>query len=243
MCEHYSPALPAEQQGEVYHRLVLGYYMLLERLTTHYPNLFIEGCASGGGRFDLGTLYYAPQIWASDESDPAQRMEINYTTSLGYPLSTIGAHVNASPVADYRAKAILALFGTYGYEMNPNKLSAEEMRDLAEIAAVYHRYHKDVIENGTLYHLLNPYQGNWMSMQCVNAAQDTSLIVLMNRKKELDRFRYLRLRGLNPAKRYHNDYENATHSGEYYMQIGVNYSHEWAGEFTCRLIILTEVKD
>ena len=154
VCEHYTEAWPAERQGEIYHRLVLGYYDLLERLTARYPDLFIEGCASGGGRFDLGTLYYAPQIWASDESDPAQRMEINYTTSIGYPLSAIGAHVNASPVADYRTKAVLALFGTYGYEMNPNRLSSEEIQALSEVAAVYHCYHKSVIEEGTLYHLL-----------------------------------------------------------------------------------------
>ena len=242
VCEHYSPALPPERQGEVYHRLTLGYYDLLERLTARYPDLFIEGCASGGGRFDLGTLYYAPQIWASDESDPAQRMEINYATSLGYPLSTIGAHVNASPVASYRTKGILALFGTYGYEMNPNKLSAQEQQDLADVAAVYHRYHKEVIENGTLYHLLDPYQGNYMSMQCVSADGCTSLVVVMNRKKELDRFRYLKLRGLDKDKRYHNDYEDTVHTGEYYMAVGINYSRDWLDEFTCRLITLTAVE-
>ena len=241
VCEHYSPALPAERQGEVYHRLTLGYYDLLSRLTARYPALFIEGCASGGGRFDLGTLYYAPQIWASDESNPAQRMEINYTTSIGYPLSTIGAHVNASPVASYRTKAILALWGTYGYEMNPNKLSEAERKDLMEIAEVYHRYHKDVIEEGTLYHLLNPYRCNYMSMECVSKDGSTALVVVMNRKKELDRFRFLRLRGLERTARYHNDYEDATHSGEYYMQVGINYSRDWLDEFTCRLIILTKV--
>jgi alpha-galactosidase len=243
VCEHYSPTLPAARQGEVYHRLTLGYYDLLERLTARYPQLFIEGCASGGGRFDIGTLYYAPQIWASDESDPAQRMEINYTTSLGYPLSTIGAHVNASPVASYRAKAILALFGTYGYEMNPNRLSAAEQADLADIAAIYHRYHREVIEQGTLYHLLDPYQTNYMCMQCVSPDRNTSLVVIINRKKELDRFRYLRLKGLSKDARYHNDYEDATHTGEYYMHVGINYSRDWLEEFTCRLIVLTRVED
>ncbi len=241
VCEHYSSALPAERQGEVYHRLTLGYYHLLERITAHYPDLFIEGCASGGGRFDLGTLYYAPQIWASDESDPAQRMEINYTTSLGYPLSTIGAHVNASPVANYRTKAILALFGTYGYEMNPNRLTQEDREALNEVADVYHRYHKDVVENGTLYHLKNPYLGNFMSMQCVSRDRNTSLVVIINRKKELDRFRYLKLQGLDDDKLYHNDYENAVHTGEYYRKIGINYSREWLDEFSCRLIVLKAV--
>lgn len=242
VCEHFSPAWGADRQGEIYHRLTLGYYDLLARLSERYPDLFIEGCASGGGRFDLGTLYYAPQIWASDESDPAQRMEINYTTSLGYPLSTVGAHVNASPVASYRTKAVLALFGTYGYEMNPNKLSEDERKDLNDVADVYHRYHKSVVEEGTLYHLLNPYQSNYMSMQCVSQDKKTSLVVVMNRKKELDRFRFLRLRGLDEKAVYYNDYEKAAHTGEYYMQVGINYSREWLDEFSCRLIILTEVE-
>ena len=169
-------------------------------------------------------------------------MEINYTTSIGYPLSTIGAHVNASKVASYRTKAILALWGTYGYEMNPNKLTEEERADLKTIAEVYHRYHKSVFEEGTLYHLINPYQTNYMSMECVSKDQSTAIAVVMNRKKELDRFRFLKLRGLDKNARYHNDYEDAVHTGEYYMNVGVNYSREWPDEFTCRLIILTKVE-
>ena len=238
--EHVSASLPADRQGEVYHRVILGYYRLLDRICKEYPNILIEGCASGGGRFDLGTLYYTPQIWASDESDPAVRMEINYNTSLGYPLSTIGAHVNASPVTDYRTKAILALFGTYGYEMNPNKLSEEEIASLSEIANVYHKYHRSVIERGKLYHLLSPNEGNWMAMQCVSEDKSVSLAVVMNRKKEWDRYRFLRLKGLDPNALYYNDYEKVVASGEYLMNIGINLSNEWCAEFACRLITVTK---
>lgn len=242
ICEHVSCAHPVDRQGEVYHRVLLGYYDLLGRICEEYPHILIEGCASGGGRFDLGTLYYTPQIWASDESDPAVRMEINYNTSLGYPLSTIGAHVNASPVTGYATKAILALFGTYGYEMNPNKLSEEEIADLSRIADVYHTYHKSVIEEGTLYHLLSPNQTNWMAMQCVKQEKDVSLVVVMNRKKEWDRYRFLRLKGLNPDSLYYNDYEKTVATGEYLMNVGINMSNEWCAEFTCRLITVTEQK-
>lgn len=242
ICEHYSPVYAPEKQGEVYHRVILGYYDLLGRICDEYPDILIEGCASGGGRFDLGTLFYTPQIWASDESDPAVRMEINYNTSLGYPLSTIGAHVNASPVTNYETKAILALFGTYGYEMNPNKLSEEEIASLAKIATAYKKYHKDVIEKGTLYHLLSPSKTNWMAMQCVSSDRKTSLAVVMNRKKEWDRYRYLKLRGLKKDATYYNDYEDAYATGEYLMNVGINLSNEWCGEFACRLITITEAK-
>jgi len=240
--EHFSEIYPKDRQGEIYHRVMLGYYDLLGRICDEYPDILIEGCASGGGRFDLGTLYYTPQIWASDESDPAVRMEINYNTSLGYPLSTIGAHVNASPVSDYKTKANLALFGTYGYEMNPNKLSKEEISTLSEVADAYHKYHKDVIENGKLYHLLSPSFGNWMSMQCVSQDKTSSLVIVMNRKKELDRYRFLKLKGLDPDRKYFNDYENAVHTGEYLMNIGINFSNEWRSEFICTKITVKSVE-
>lgn len=239
--EHLSNAYPAERQGEIYHRVVLGYYDLLGRICDEYPNILIEGCASGGGRFDLGTLYYTPQIWASDESDPAVRMEINYNTTFGYPLSTIGAHVNASPVTNYETKAILALFGTYGYEMNPNKLSEEEKASLQRIADLYHKYHKSVVEEGTLYRLLSPNQSNWMAMEAVDEKRENALVVVMNRKKEWDRYRYLKLKGLDPDKNYRNSYEDAVHTGEYLQKIGINLSNEWCGEFACRLIEITTV--
>ena len=240
VAEHVSAALPPERQGEVYHRLVLGYYSLLARLTSEYPHTMFEGCASGGGRFDLGTLCYCPQIWCSDESDPAQRIDIQFNTSLGYPLSCIGSHVNDSPVASYSAKAALALFGTYGYEMNPNKLTEGEMAELAAMAQVYRDYHRDVIEAGTLYHLRAPFAGNEMCMQCVSQDRRASLVLFMNKLKTPDKFRFLPLKGLDEKKRYRNTLDGAVHTGEYYANVGLNLSQLWLNEFSYRLIILTE---
>ena len=231
-----------ERQGEMYHRLMLGYYSLLGRLTEEYPHIMFEGCAGGGGRFDLGTLYYCPQIWASDESDPAQRMEIQFNTSLGYPLSCIASHVNDSSVASYTTKAALALFGTYGYEMNPNELTEEEIAELSEIAALYRKYHSEVIEQGDLYHILSPNEGNRMCMQCVSRDKSVSLVLLMNRKKEWQQFRYLRLKGLDRTRAYKNSYDKNVYSGEYYMEVGLNLFAETPSEFDSKLILLTEEK-
>ena len=242
VAEHVSAAWPPERQGEIYHRLVLGYYSLIGRLTREYPHVMFEGCASGGGRFDMGTLYYCPQIWCSDESDPAQRIDIQFNTSLGYPLSCIGSHVNDSRVASYSAKAALALFGTYGYEMNPNRLTPEEMKELAAAADIYRKYHRDVIANGTLYHLCAPHEGNYMCMQCVSADRGASLVLFMNKLKEQDVFRFVRLKGLDEKKRYRNTLDEQVHTGEYYMRIGLNLSRYWPQEFSHRLILLTEEK-
>ena len=240
VAEHVSAAYPPERQGEIYHRLVLGYYSLLSRLTREYPHIMFEGCSSGGGRFDMGTLYYCPQIWCSDESDPAQRIDIQFNTSLGYPLSCIGSHVNDSRVAPYSTKAALALFGTYGYEMNPNKLTEGEIADLARTAEIYRKYHADVIEDGTLYHLRAPFAGNTMCMQCVSKDKKASLVLFMNKLKEPDIFRFVKLKGLDAKKMYRNTLDNQVHSGEYYARIGLNLSREWLEEFSHRLIVLTE---
>ena len=91
--ECYSAALPADRQGEVFHRYILGVYNLYERLIRRFPKILFESCASGGGRFDPGMLYYAPQGWASDDSDAVERLKIQYGTSMCYPISSIGAHV------------------------------------------------------------------------------------------------------------------------------------------------------
>ena len=92
-----SALLEADRQQEVFHRYVLGLYELLERILTAYPELLIEGCASGGGRFDPAWLYYSPQIWASDDSDAIERLDIQYGTSMCYPASSVGAHVSVCP--------------------------------------------------------------------------------------------------------------------------------------------------
>lgn len=242
IAETFSRVLSKEHQGEVYHRIVLGYYDLLERLIKRYPNVMFEGCASGGGRFDLGTLYYCPQIWCSDESDPIQRIFIQYNTSLGYPLSTMGAHANANRITSYATKAKIALFGTYGYEMNPNYLDEKEIKELLEVADLYKKYHASVIENGKLYHLLSPNDSNFICLQCVDMEQTNSLVLLMNKLKEGDQYRMLRLRGLKADAYYQNSYDGQIYKGEYYMKVGLNFSRDWFDEFTCRVIEIQEIQ-
>lgn len=240
--ETYSYAYGKERQGEIYHRLVLGYYSLLSRLIKRYPHIMFEGCASGGGRFDLGTLYYCPQIWCSDESDPIQRMFIQYNTSLGYPLSTMGAHANANPITSYQTKAQIALFGTYGYEMNPNRLSEKEMEELSEVAKIYKEYHQSVIENGTLYHISSPNETNFLGLQSVSQDQKSSLFLFMNLLKEGDCYRFVRLQGLDPEAYYWNSYDQQIFKGEYYLKVGINFSRDWFDEFRCLLIELKHVE-
>lgn len=134
--ECYSIAYPPEQQGEIMHRYILGVYDLYERLIERYPKILFESCASGGGRFDAGMLYYAPQAWTSDDSDAIERLKIQYGTSFGYSQSMMGAHVSASPNEQLgrntplKIRGDVAFFGAFGYELDLDKLSSTELASI-----------------------------------------------------------------------------------------------------------------
>lgn len=241
IAEHYSEYLGEGRQGEVYHRMVLGYYGLLDRLVRRYPNIMIEGCASGGGRFDMGTLYYCPQIWTSDDNDPTSRMNIQYTTSLGYPLSTMGAHVNDFKIGTYKAKSELAFWGTYGYEMNPNKLTEQEIATLDKTAQAYKKYHAEVIENGTLYHISSPFDTRYWCMQSVSTNKEKSAFLFMTKAKILQENRFFKLKGLDEKARYKSSYDDLIYTGEYLMKIGLNLSELFVNAYTTKLIFLEKV--
>lgn len=168
--ECYSASLPPQRQGEVFHRYILGVYRLYERLIEANPNILFESCASGGGRFDPGMLYYAPQCWTSDDTDAVERIKIQYGTSMVYPVSSMGAHVSSAPnwltsrYTPVKTRADVAFFGAFGYELDLNTLSEEEIGQVkAQIQ--FMKQHRGLIQFGTFYRLESPFDGNcaaWM---------------------------------------------------------------------------------
>ena len=178
MTDVYSHALPPERQGEVFHRYILGVYALLDRLTSRFPYVLFEGCAGGGGRFDAGMLAYVPQIWCSDNTDAIERLSIQYGTSFGYPVSSMGAHVSACPnhqtgrTVPLGTRGVVAMSGTFGYELDLNKLSRKETSLVKRQIARYQSY-ADLIRTGDYYRLTNPAQADfWHGWQF--AAPDAS---------------------------------------------------------------------
>ncbi|MCI8833807.1 MAG: alpha-galactosidase [Ruminococcus sp.] len=153
-----SAALSGERQGELGHRYILGVYELQERLVREFPELLLENCASGGGRFDPGMLYYSPQIWCSDDTDAVERLAIQEGTAMLYLLSCIGAHVRACPnhitgrVTPFGTRGLAALAGTFGYELDITKLSAEEKEQIREQVGMYYRY-QELIREGDYYRI------------------------------------------------------------------------------------------
>jgi alpha-galactosidase len=211
--EPYSPTLPADRQGEVPHRYVLGMYELWARLTTRFPDILFESCAGGGGRFDAGLLAYAPQAWTSDDTDAVERLRIQWGTSLAYPLSAMAAHVSAVPnhqtgrVASLDFRAAVAMFGSFGYELDPTAMTDAERAAVARQVAFY-TARRDLFQRGRFVRLRSPFGGDdgdgnetaWMVL-----APDGSRGVLGHYRvlsRPMPGRNRLLLRGLEPGARY-----------------------------------------
>lgn len=209
MTDVYSHALPAERQGEVFHRYILGVYDLLERLTTEFPEVLFEGCSGGGGRYDAGMLAYFPQIWCSDNTDAIERMFIQHGTSFGYPISTMGAHVSVCPnqmtgrTTPFGTRAMVAMSGTFGYELDPNEMTPEQMEQVPEQIDRFLRFY-DVIQNGDYYRLTSPIENRYFNAWQF-AARDGSealLNVVLTHAKANPNGIHFRLKGLDPKAKY-----------------------------------------
>ncbi len=208
ICDWYSHELPPERQGEMQHRYVLGLYELLERLTNDFPNVLFEGCSGGGGRFDAGMLYYCPQIWLSDNTDAYERTKIQYGSSFFYPVSAFGSHVSAVPnhqtgrVTPLESRAVTAMAGSFGYELDLNTLSEREKIEVKEQISRFKKF-GPLIHNGCYYRLSDPMKDNYAVWSYVSKDRCEALVQGMIFHTEPNMVRYnIKLKGLNREKRY-----------------------------------------
>jgi len=224
-----SAALPADRQGEAAHRFVLGTYSLLERLLEKHPELFIEGCAAGGGRFDAGMLYYTPQIWTSDDTDAVERLYIQYGTSFGYPPSAMSCHVSDVPnrhvgrVTPLKTRGDVAMMGAFGYELDPARLSEEEVAEVRRQIEVA-RADEALMLEGDLYRLGSPFTDNLSGWQHVardkRAFTVTAVRILSRPNPSHER---LRLRGLDAGMLYRDQESGETFTGAFLMNVGLYF--------------------
>lgn len=217
-----SALLPAEQQKGFFHRYILGTYELMGRLVDTYPHLLLENCSGGGGRYDPGMMYYSPQIWCSDNTDALSRIDIQFGSSLCYPASVQGAHVSASSRTGYNTKKDLAMWGTFGYELDPAKLSEEDVAIIRTQIAGYHKYY-DLIHFGDLYRLIcpwdDPYKAAW---EFVSEDKNEAMFTLVTKFHADKPCFALRLKGLDPAKNYICEESGEVFSGALLMNAGVS---------------------
>ena len=227
LTEVWSAALPPERQGEVYHRYVLGVYEFLERLHRDYPQILIEGCSGGGGRFDGGMLYYTPQIWCSDNTDAMDRLQIQHGTSFCYPACAVGAHVSAVPnaqngrVTPLETRCTVAMSGTFGFELDLRNATAEEKAVIAGQTAFF-KAHYDLIQTGDYFRLTEPgRETRFTAWAYVSEDRREALVsIVTGAAQAAPPFQILRLRGLDPSLRYKVNGSEVLYAGDALMQAG-----------------------
>lgn len=251
LSEVYSKISDFDEQGTIYHKYILGVYELYDRLTKKFPNILFESCASGGGRFDPGMLYYAPQGWVSDNTDAIERSKIQFGTSVVYPLSSMGTHVSDIPnhqmmrSTPLNTRANVAYFGTFGYELDILSLSNDEIEQIKEQIKFMKEY-RDLIQFGDFYRLLSPFEGNYVSWIVISKDKKIAIIFYMSILNEINSsYKKLKVKGLNPDYLYRIDKSDIFSYGDELMTIGLNItdnfyidSKENSGDFKSRIYIL-----
>ena len=148
--------------GEYFHRYMLGYYRVVSKIVKKFPFVLFEGCAGGGGRFDLGNMCYFSQYWTSDDTDARMRIAIQAGSSYGYPQTVMGAHVSACPnhqtanTNSLEARFNVACGGLLGYELDMTKFTPEEIQEVSEQIAFY-KENRKLLQFGDQYRIDEKY--------------------------------------------------------------------------------------
>jgi alpha-galactosidase len=237
-----SICLETDKQGELYHRYVLGLYELQERLINDFPNLLLENCSSGGGRFDPGMLYYSPQIWCSDDTDAIERLSIQEGTALIFPLSAMGAHIADCPShsngrsTPFETRGYVALAGTFGYELDITKIPEEDRQLIPRQVAMYHKYN-DLVRTGDYYRIAS-YQSNH-EYDCIQVVSKDKKEALVTYIQVMARPNYstrrVRLKGLCENTIYRIEETGVELSGGALMHAGLAIDNMW-GDYLGKLI-------
>ncbi len=224
----WSNELPSERQGEVYHRYILGLYRVMDEIVKAHPDILFEGCSGGGGRYDAAMLHYYPQYWVSDNTHPIDRLKLHYGTSFVYPVCTMGAHVSDNgKFIPIKTKAVVAMCGTFGYELDATHLSAEEQEICREQSDLFRKYYPIIIK-GDYYRLTNPFEpGNLTAWQHVSKDKSEALLSVVvtnltcNGPQE-----YIRAKGLDPDAMYQINDKEEVYSGSALMNAGLPIDRE-----------------
>ncbi|ORY57575.1 alpha-galactosidase 2 [Pseudomassariella vexata] len=230
---------------DVDHAYMLGLYHVFDVLTTRFPDVLWEGCASGGGRFDPGVLQYFPQIWTSDNTDALERLHIQFGTSLVYPPSSMGAHISAVPNGQtgrtipivFRAHVAM-MGGSFGLELDPAVMPADEKAVVPELIAMAEKVNPIVVR-GDLWRLNLPGESNWPAALFID--EDGSQVVLFAfqiRAMVNSPYPRVRLQGLDPGASYHvgNRGANGTYSGSTLMRMGIQFAFQ--GDYDSRVLFI-----
>lgn len=240
--EPASVMLDARHSKEFFHRFILGTYELMDRITSAFPHILFESCAGGGGRFDAGMLYYMPQAWASDNTDPIERLTIQFGTTMCYPASSMGAHVSACDRTGIETKAAVAMAGTFGYELDPKEMSEEDKEKVKEQVKDYHRYY-NVIHFGDLYRIIAPTDDEFKcAWEYVAKDKSEALLTVVIKNRAPHDFLLIKMKRLDPEKMYRDETDGEIYSGALLMNAGINLTDGTLSAGRSFIRYFTEVK-
>ena len=230
----YSPYLK-ERQGQLYIDHVRGIYRVLQRLQAKYPHLPMMLCSGGGARCDYEALKYFTEFWCSDNTDPVERLYIQWGFSHIFPANAMCAHVtNWNRTASVKFRTDVASMCKLGFDIGLHELSAEELEYCRQAVANWKQL-QPAIMDGTQYRLVSPYQGNHMAVNYVSADRDTAVLFAYDiHPRYQEKLLPVRLQGLDPDKLYRVEEINLmpgarpalkahgkTLSGDYLMKVGL----------------------
>lgn len=240
-----------KEQGNLYIDHVRGVYNVMKRVRDNYPNVPMMLCAGGGGRCDYEALKYFTEFWCSDNTDPIERIYIQWGFSQIFPAKAMCAHVtswNRSTSVKFRTD--VASMCKLGFDIGLKGLSKDERTYCQEAVKNYHRL-KPVILDGSQYRLVSPYKTNHMAVMYVNEAKTKSALfgydifprygekLLPVKLQGLDPARNYRLKEINlmPGRKASFSQNDRVYSGDYLMKVGVNLLT--TGKTQSRVIELT----
>lgn len=233
--------------GNVTYDYMLGVYDFLEKLTSKYPDILLEGCCGGGGRFDAGIMYYAPQIWCSDNTDAVNRTKIQYGSSFFYPIATVGSHVSAVPnhqtgrITSLNTRGITAMAGIFGYELNLALLSEEEKAIVREQVQTYKKY-EALICRGDYYRLSDPFSDAHSAWMFVSGNKKQALVNVVRLDVQGNMTTtYVKLKGLNRKAAYMDQATGNVYAGAALMELGLPLPFPKT-EYEAYQIALTEME-
>jgi alpha-galactosidase len=228
------PGAPATEQREARIRYIANLYRLIDALRTRFPNVQFEDCSSGGGRVDLGMLSRMDQAWTSDNTDPVDRLFIQYGYLSAFPASTMVSWVThedwhaLKPSLDY--KFDVAMSGVLGIGYDITKWTDDEKK-LAKTKIAKYKDIRGLVQSGTLHRLISPFKNNRSALQYIAEDRASAVVFCYNMAEYLNgsttqaqEARTLKLRGLEPNAFYTiPELNNAVYRGDFLMNVGITW--------------------
>lgn len=228
MTEIGSAKLPPERQRETAHRYILGLYRIMEEIINKFPDILFESCSGGGGRFDPGFLYYMPQTWTSDNTDAAERLKIQYGTSMVYPIVSMGSHVSAVPnhqvnrITSLETRGNVAMSGNLGYELDVTKMSDEEKVAVKKQVNLYKEI-RNTIQFGDFYRLKSPFEANETAWMFVSEDGKEAIVYYFRVLAEANvDYKPIKLKGIDVNSEYKLMDDERVFGGDELMYVGLN---------------------